>query len=180
MRSLTAEELINIFVNRTDVFAQQLSNGMYVPVKRPITIKDVEKHLKGDWTLGLYCLNTDNKVKWTCVDLDTKARVSELRQFNTMADNIYNLFPDFNRIKEFSGRRGYHIWLIFKKPIQAKYAKSLIKARLNKLNLPTMEVYPKQTELIKGVREYGNLVKMPCGIHKLTGKKSTILKMDVK
>jgi len=172
---LTAKEIIEIFFHRRGVFSTQQSSGAYFPTKRDITEADVERHLKGEITIGAYCLNTDNTVKWACVDIDGVE--SELTKLRTEAGFIYDLFDDFGRILEFSGRKGYHIWIIFKKPVQAEYAQRLVKARLNRVGLNRHEVFPKQTELNE-TRKYGNLVKIPLATHKVSGKKSKILKME--
>ncbi|MDX1279353.1 TOTE conflict system archaeo-eukaryotic primase domain-containing protein [Oceanihabitans sediminis] len=174
---LTKEQIYNIFVHRKDVFATQQKTGAYFPTKRPITLQDIKKHLEGEVTIGLYCLKPDNTVKWACVDIDGQETESELRRMEIEANSIYNLFPDFARMLEFSGRRGYHIWIFPKQPLQAEYIKTLVKSRLNRVGLNRHEVFPKQTELNE-TRKYGNLVKIPCAIHKVSGKRSQILKME--
>lgn len=177
MKSLSEHDLFNLLVNREDVFAQQLDNGAYNPIYRKITIDDITKHLKGECTLGLYCLDKDNMVKWSCIDIDGGSSISELRRMSIIGDVIYDLFPEFNRIKEFSGRRGYHIWILFNKKTPASFAIRLIKARLNKAGLNKYEVYPKQIKLVgKG---FGNLVKIPYALHKKSNKRSFIEKMSI-
>ena len=170
---LTAKELFDLFVHRRDVFAIQLDDGRYVPERRPITINDIEKHLDGKITIGVYCLNTDNTIKWACVDLDG----SNLPRMSEEADIMMGIFPEFRRIKEFSGRRGWHVWVLFDKPMQAAYAQKLVKARLNRVNMLKYEVFPKQISLDKN-RKYGNLCKLPLGIHRKSGKRSEITKYE--
>jgi hypothetical protein len=171
---LTSEDIKNLFFYRKDVFAIQLPIGSYIPIKRPVEIADIDKHLEGTETLGAYCLDVDNKVKWACVDLDGEDLISLLVE----ANKIYDIFPDFDRMLEFSGRRGYHVWLFFKEPVFAEYAKTLVKARLKDINLDRFEVFPKQTELNEG-RKYGNLVKVPLGLHRKSGRKSEIIKTNL-
>lgn len=171
---LKPQQILDLFFHRQDVFALQQSNGAYFPVKSNITIEEIEKHLEGKITLGSYCLKQDNTVKWACVDLDG----TDLPLLLSHATLIYDEFKGFNRILEFSGRRGYHVWIIFNEPQQALYAQKLVKARLNKLGLISYEVFPKQTEL-NATRLYGNLVKIPLATHKMSGKKSIILKMEM-
>ena len=172
---LTKEQILKIFFHRKDVFATQQKSGAYFPTKRPISIEDIEKHLEGKETLGAYCLGLDNTVTWACVDIDGDENKVEDLKFES--EIIYNQFEDFKRILEFSGRRGYHIWIFFTQPTQAEYAQRLVKSRLNRVGLLRHEVFPKQTELNEG-RKYGNLVKIPGGIHKKSGKRSTIIKSE--
>jgi hypothetical protein len=173
MKTLTKEQLMNLFANRTDIFAMQLKETGYVPVRREITMEDLEKHLKGDITIGLYCLNKENKVKWGCVDLDGEPE--EQKRLEALAGMIYELFPDYERMIEDSGRRGFHIWIFFKEPIGAAYVQKLIKARLNSISIQNVEVFPKQTSLTPE-KPYGNLCKIPCGIHKVSGRRSIVIK----
>ena len=78
---------------------------------------------------------------------------------------------------EFSGRKGYHVWIFFNKPVQASYGQQLIKSRLNKEGIKGHEIFPKQTELNQN-RRYGNLVKIPLALHKVSGKRSEIIKAE--
>lgn len=170
---LTAKQLYDTFVNRKDIFSQQVGNGAYIPVRREITLADIEKHIRGEMTIGLYTLDTDNCLKWVCIDLDG----TDLEQMKTEATIIYNQFKDFPRMLEFSGRRGYHVWIFFKERAKADYARTMVKARLNRVRLAHYEVYPKQLELNEKI-PYGNLVKLPMALHKMSGKYSEILMME--
>ena len=173
MVELTAEQIKEIFIHRKDVFSTQQESGAYFPTKRPITLTDIEEHLAGKKTIGVYCLDTNSTVKWACVDLDG----SDLRRMKSEADIIYDLFHDFGRMLEFSGRKGYHVWIFFKQPANADFAQRLVKSRLNRVGLLKHEVFPKQTELNES-RKYGNLVKLPMALHRVSGKRSQILKME--
>jgi len=180
MIKLTAEQIYNLFVHRKDVFARQYKGGFYIPVRRPITVADIEKHLRGEATYGLYCLDLDNTIKWACIDLDAdikgENKEAELRRMEKDSKVIYELFHDFPRMREFSGRKGYHIWIFFNPPVTAEFGRTLVRARLNSIQALKHEVYPKQTELNKN-RKYGNLVKIPQAVHQVSGKRSKILEM---
>jgi hypothetical protein len=174
---INPDTIMKMFVSRKDVFAQQINGGGYVPIRREITLQDIQNHLDGEITLGLYCLDTDSTIRWACVDIDGDE--NDLLKSRLSANHIYDLFPDFERMLEFSGRRGYHIWLFFKTKQNPKYIQTLVKARLDTINEGHHEVFPKQTELNETTK-FGNLVKLICGVHKKTGKRSVILKMDLK
>ena len=177
---LTPKQLMEIFVNRSDVFSTQQTNGAYFPTRRPITEDDIKKHLKGDITIGVYCLDTNNLVKWACVDMDGDKSLTpqeNRRLLYPEAKVIYNTFHDYSRMLEFSGRKGFHIWIFFKPRVTADYAQRLVKARLNRVGLLRHEVFPKQTELNES-RKFGNLVKLPLALHKKTGLRSEIIKTE--
>ncbi len=169
------KEILDLFFYRADVFAEQQMNGAYFPTKRPITTQDIEEHLKGVKTIGAYCLRPDNTVKWGCVDIDGDE--NNLLESELEGRFIYKQFPEFKRMLESSGRRGYHVWIFFDKPVYASYAQQLIKARLNKIGMLRHEVFPKQISLNE-FRKYGNLVKIPLGTHRFSGKKSEILEYE--
>ena len=182
--TLTAQEIYDLFAHRTDVYSLQQSSGAYYPIRKTITLEVIEKHLRGEHTIGVYCLGKDNTIKWACIDLDGDGSLSELRQLSDDSNKIYDAFKDFKRMKEFSGRKGFHIWVFFKKPVNAGYGQRLIKARLNSLSLKekstkylSHEVFPKQTSLLNE-KSVGNLVKVVQAIHKVNGKRSQVLRMD--
>ena len=177
MITMTSQEIKRLFIHRKDVFATQQTNGAYYPTRRPITIIDIDRHLEGKVTIGSYCLSLASTIKWGCIDIDGKPH--ELRRLRRKAEIIYEMFKDFPRILEFSGRKGFHIWVFFSPPVKAEYGQQLIKARLNRAGLNQHEIFPKQTELNEN-RKYGNLVKIPFALHKISGKKSVILKMKLK
>jgi len=177
---LTAQEIYDLFIHRKDVFSTQQKSGAYFPTKRPITLDDIEKHIKGEVTIGSYCLDKDNTVKWACVDMDGDKTLPPLENKKLLypeANIIYNTFHDMPRMLEFSGRKGYHIWVFFFPRVTADYAQRLIKARLNRVGLNRHECFPKQCELNEN-RKFGNLVKLPLAIHRKTGLRSEILKME--
>ena len=169
---LTKEQIYKLFCHRTDTFAVQSKTGAYYPVKREITLDDIQNHLDGKITIGVYCLAKDNTVKWSCVDLDGDE--SDLRQTDLKSQQIYELFKDYPRIREFSGRRGYHVWIFFKNPVPAIFAKTLVKARTHLVGSTNFEIFPKQVELNEA-RLYGNLVKLIYAVHRVSQKRSEIL-----
>lgn len=177
---LTPKKLMELFVHRKDVFSTQQKSGAYFPTRRPITEEDIVKHLNGDITIGVYCLDIDNTIKWACVDIDGNKKLTpeeNKRLLYPEARVIYNTFNDFPRMLEWSAGKGYHVWVFFRPRVTADYAQRLVKARLNRVELNKHEVFPKQTTLNES-RKYGNLVKLPCGVHKKTGLKSKIIKME--
>jgi len=175
---LSSEEILNLFFNRKDVFGIQKDNGVYTLIKRNISLADIEKHIKGEITISAFCLNTNNKIKWACVDLDgdkNKNPYQNKKKYYVPALLIYNAFSQFPRMLEFSGNKGYHIWIFFNPLINAYIGQRIVKSRLNLLNIKGLEVFPKQTELNK-YKKYGNAVKIPLGIHRKTKIRTEIIK----
>ena len=164
--------LLTRFVGRIFPCVEQHEQGGYYPIYKPVTLKLLQKHLDGDLTIGTYVLDADSKTAFGVIDIDIGVGGAS----RSFAEYIYTLFPERERVLEFSGRKGYHIWVFFDKRLPGKYIKEYLKTRLRLYGLSNVEVFPKQASL-KGLR-FGNLVKLPCGIHQVSKKRSVILKWE--
>lgn len=75
---------------------------------------------------------------------------------------------------EYSGCRGYHVWLLFTEWIPVRYANMFCDVLLNKLgkidNDLTIEFFPNKTRIKQG--KYGQSIKLPYGIHSKSGERS--------
>jgi len=70
---------MRLFSGREDVFARQWvdrneGKSGYVPVRRAMCLQDVEDHLLGRKTYGIYLLNSENKVRCGVIDVDIVSR----------------------------------------------------------------------------------------------------------
>ena len=177
-------EIFRLFINRVDCYAVQTSRG-YVRVEEPLTREVLEAHLRGEKTVGAYQLNpADNTVKYLCFDLDPE----KLEDPREAAEKIikacfeekdgrpriwkHALLLEASRYPDPS----YHIWIFFLLPFPAKAARWLGYRilELAGLNPSQIEVFPKQNSLTKE-RPYGNLVKLPLGLHQRALKWSCFL-----
>ncbi len=70
---LLAERLYELFVARLDVYGVETSEG-WKTEKGKITLKEVQDHLNGKYTIGVYPFNRNGCIKWLCIDLDYKGR----------------------------------------------------------------------------------------------------------
>jgi hypothetical protein len=189
-----ANGLMLLFAGRENCYARQWvqddGQSGYTIVKEPISPNIVKNHLQGNITVGVYQLTNDNTVHWIVLDLDADKSV-----WDDMMDPQYRhwleegfsrchtslttfLAPyNINVYREFSGRKGYHYWLFIDGALPAKIAKDfgqIIAAQIDVTGYPiNIEVFPKQIALKKD--QFGNLVKLPYGIHRVTGAKSYFL-----
>ncbi len=53
--------LARAFVQRTDLYSRQLEDGSYVCIHKPLQDQHLLRHLKGEITLGTYCLDQESK-----------------------------------------------------------------------------------------------------------------------
>jgi len=154
------------FMGRKNTFAEQLKSGIYIPIKRDINFQDLENHLAGNRTFGSYVIREDGKINYACIDIDGVPG-EDMKPYLRLANRLMELFPEFERCLEFSGRRGYHIWLFPEEPEVPKFLRELIKTRFRAEGMINIEIYPKQDVVTN--KGYGNLLKLPCGIHKKGG-----------
>ena len=189
---------LGLFSGREDCFARQWVDKKegkqgYVPVRRPMEERDVEDHLKGRKTYGIYLIRADETVRVAVIDADLvkqfrngklKAEDKDLikREQSYLLSRTMELAETIGLkpLVEFSGGKGFHFWFFFASPINAGEAQAHINGIKNTISRDltafNLEVFPKQAQLSgKGL---GNLVKLPLGIHKLSGRKSYFLECN--
>lgn len=186
---------MKLFSGREDCFARQWVNRAeqkqgYVPVPRPMEPSDVQDHLRGTKTFGIYLLRSDSTVHVGVIDVDLapayrSGKISADTKRQIMRERTYLI----SRIKElgqqmgmealveFSGGKGFHFWYFFDPSIPAKLAKQALEVIASPVSKDVstfhLEVFPKQDQL--SGKGFGNLVKLPLGVHRLTGKRSVFL-----
>ena len=174
-REAVAKTLFDLFVVRSDTYAVQREDKSYARLDKPLTIELLKEHLEGNITIGTYNLDKKNRVKWLCFDVDSEA----VQKPKEIALLIYQkcregfshraVFLEASRYDEPS----YHVWVVFQPEISAFVAKFLGERILEKCNNPNIELFPKQIRLDK--EGFGNLMKIPLGLHQQSKKWSYIL-----
>lgn len=188
----------SLFSGREGVYARQwlspTGESGYTPVNEPLNLKVAENHILGNFTVGAYPVRLDNTVNFLAFDFDVakfalnKAITSE-RLWSGLMRRVLNLgrklldicaSGDIIAYLEDSGFKGYHVWIFLESPVPAGVAKKcadLLVAQLAPMPQDiTVEVFPKQTTVRSG--GLGNLIKLPLGIHKRTGKRSVFISPD--
>ena len=160
----------SLFIQRDDTYAEQNENGQYIRIDRPLTDQDIKDHLDGKRTIGVYQYNKESKCKWICYDYDCanpeddKEMKVTFQQAKKLYDELYS--KGLPVLFEFSGYKGYHVW-IFIEECEGKYVKKF--AKFMSRSFFPHEIFPKQESVNGG---YGNLVKLPLAIHKVSKKRS--------
>ena len=179
------QDVYDLFVHRTDVYAEQQPNGMYLPVRQPLTVDEVAEHLAGFATYGTYTTDpADNTVSYVCWDLD----VHDEEAWDTLRSHIVKFVLSTGTtsceclLAEFSGNKGKHAWLFLDTPTDARKVRRWIQrdflpgwqAVARERGWPVeLEIFPKQDHVPEG--QFGNLVKLPFGTHQVSGKKSELI-----
>lgn len=162
-----------LFFQRMDDFPIQLEDGSYIRAGRPLTDNDIIEHLLGNITIGAYNLDTQNMCRWICWDFDGEHHEEEARE---LYEYLISKPPYRNACAlEDTGGRGSHVWLFFT-PMEAEIAYMLGRKILAKVETEKCEVFPKQMSIPPD--GYGNLVKVPLGIHRKTGRRSQLVMPD--
>ncbi len=186
---------LTLFQGREGIYARQwvspTGESGYTPVREPFTLSVAKNHLIGNSTVGLYQLRIDNTLLFIAFDIDipksmlTQA-ISDKRKWDSALAMVHKTACaiantcaslEIPAYIEDSGHKGRHVWIFLDEPVQAKTAKNLAKFILSKTEgIPPqiqVEVFPKQTF----VKEdgLGNLIKIPLGIHRKTGRRSLFI-----
>ena len=130
-------------------------------------LSHIKTHLERKTSLGVYPLWTRNgvwMVSWCAVDLD------EGEKSSIHADNLIALLDKsgVKSWKETSKSKGYHVWVYLQEPIAATVARKALTGACRIVDVPTKEVYPKQTMLKEGA--LGNCLRLPYPNTRKTGR----------
>lgn len=195
-RRRAIERFLSLFRGRPGAYARQWCDRKegksgYFPVLQPLTPEVVEAHLEGRLTLGVYLLDSQARVYFGALDLDVGREAIERIKENpaTAAEVAASLRKLMKAIAdasaawelpvvfERSGYKGVHAWYFFEDPVPAWAAKAVLSGLVEAVSPPPpevhIEVFPKQVDLTK--KGYGNLIKLPLGVHRVTGKRSVFL-----
>lgn len=176
---------VDLFKTRDDCFAVQRRDGGYAPLDIEFEPKHAREHLQGEFTYGQYLVDPeDNTVRFACIDNDIDDDSDAPLEHALVAtrkerDHANSLGLDEKQVwMEFSGRRGYHLWMFFEEPIPAAHAKALLEEIDSAVEIEGghTEVFPKQIAVEPG--GYGNLVKTPLGVHQKTGNRMVFVDDD--
>ena len=138
----------------------------------PLTEQDLECHMTGEITIGLYAINPRTQgSKWMAIDADYKEAVEDLLKLQ------YELGQDGVQAALEQSRRGGHLWIFFSKPVLAKHARRYIHHLASRLSVRVkgsgltegIELFPKQDVLEDG--QFGNAIRAPLGIHRAANRR---------
>lgn len=187
----------HLFAGRENVYARQWCSERgeagYSPVREPFTIREARNHLLGTTTVGIYVVRLDNTVTFCAVDVDITKRaiaaargsVTESRRLKELAGReairLHGRLAELGlpALVEDSGYKGRHLWLFLEEPEAAAVVRqfgSLFLARFPVASADLhAEFFPKQPSAASGI---GNLIKLPLGIHRKSGRRSRLLRPD--
>jgi hypothetical protein len=163
----------------------------YSPQRQALSPALVQAHVMGIITLGVYPVRVDQTVTFLALDLDIRKaalekaeghreRIAILRQ--TVHDAAMQLLAvarsvGLSLLLEDSGYKGRHLWGFLAQPVEAGLAARLCRLLVRATGvLPAslqIDTFPRQDAVPPG--GYGNLIKLPLGIHMRSGRRARLL-----
>ena len=190
---------MELFVGREDLYAYEEinENGRrhVETVPNPVTEEILKKHLIGEETIDTYVMRNNETVHYLVIDIDISKKVLlglngreipseyllEAAQAAKYAVECLRKLG-LNGYCEFSGYRGYHVWVFFSEWISVRYVYSLeelIAVKIKEIlecknsqkgtNL-TIEMFPWKSR--RKTQGPGQAMKLPYGRHLISGKRS--------
>jgi hypothetical protein len=170
-----SQHLYSLFVINTSVVAIQKPDGRYVTAQVSFSPFLIEQMLKRGYSLGVYQQQTyKDTLRWICFDFDCK----DVKDLEKLREEYIVSFIEkldklnINYVVEFSGRRGFHIWIIFDSVISKNLGYRIVDTLSRDFYMKLVcdkrfgiDLFPKTTSGTKK-NKYGLQVKLPLSKHK--------------
>jgi hypothetical protein len=173
----------------TDVrwHAEQQPDGTYRKRQGAASPALLDKALQNGGAIAIYQKNTDHSVRWICFDFDIRKPYLESKGYQDGAPNLINAVKTFcygladlsiPYLVEFSGNRGYHVWITFKENVPYRVAYEIQQALLSHIDpkydseIIAVDLFPSSPTATDGV---GIGVKIPLSKHAKSNRYSYLL-----
>ncbi len=169
------EMLIGVFINNNTDFAFEEivdnNNRIFIRKERPLELEDIKKHILGEKTIGTYIRDSNKSDKLNeMLRLTHQTAIIILNEASKLG--LYGYLED-------SGYKGRHLWFFLDKPINCKKAHNIGILLSGFVKNPfkdiLIEIFPDRK---KHTDEMGEIIKMPFGVHSLTGQRCLFLNKD--
>lgn len=179
-----AKLLHDLFVVRQDAYAVQQADGNYATRKHELNPYRIERMLTNGESLLAYQFCA-GMTRWLCLDFDIRkdqlthevtheARLLQIRQLYAVVNAASRRMRELGicHIIEFSGNRGFHVWLFLDVRISQHNAYNILEkiiATLELNNVPPPLVIDKFPRSPATNTKYGFGVKLPLSKHRKSG-----------
>jgi len=127
----------------------------------------IEKHLKGEVTIGIYPIQLDDRVNFLAFDFDKENWFENAKQLTKFCQNID--LPTY--LERSRSGNGGHLWIFFSQPISAAKVREFGFTLLEKAGIAGISgdksgfdrIFPNQDFLQEG--GLGNLIALPLQYH---------------
>ncbi|MEZ4412431.1 MAG: phage/plasmid primase, P4 family [Gemmatimonadales bacterium] len=128
--------------------------GRAITLREPPTLDHYERHLSGEYGLGIVPIRDDGTVRWGAIDIDQYVDLD----ITAKAEESERLGLPLVMCRTKSG--GIHAYLFCAEDIPAELVRSKLQEWSVALGFPRAEIFPKQTRLASD-RDVGNWINMP-------------------
>jgi replicative DNA helicase len=141
----------------------------------------VEAHLQGSQIISVRLLQPgSNLAKAGCIDFDAPkdgCNEQALRDVLFLAQRVHQVATSLGlpAYLEFSGRRGFHLWLFVDLPLPGATWVKALQNLCYLANYQPKEIYPSTATTAIDGKASGRPIKLPCGKHQISGKWSGFL-----
>lgn len=154
---------------------EAIGTPRHKPNAKAIDIEILKKHVTGHHTIGVY---GGKLVDFICFDVDTGRNGIKIAQNDVI--KVINKLVDYglNRneiFTEFSGKKGYHVYLFLSESIDVDLIEKLHKRLLYDLS-DDKQTYTNKDIEVRPLINKG--LKLPFGIHKATGNHSNFVNVE--
>lgn len=185
-----SHKLYAFFSSDQPFYAQQQEDGTYHKKHGFLSASIINKSLNELGSLAVYQKQQDFTVKWICYDfdilkehLDRESRTSANQELLSSVQYFVNYLSTKNipYLLEYSGNRGYHVWILFSNSIYYSTASEVLESILTNSGLEYdkeligIDKFPKTSKPSSGV---GLGVKLPLSLHKKSGAYSYLISDD--
>ncbi|SIS60302.1 Reverse transcriptase (RNA-dependent DNA polymerase) [Chryseobacterium shigense] len=187
---ILSDKLFSIFYVDDLKYGRQQENGSYKLIKEritPVTIEDMLRNQKSLLTYQELHIVDTAFIKWICIDLDiSKKEIDEneinpsnLKDVKTAAEIVVEFLNEKNipHLVEFSGRRGFHIWIFFERLVTKSDGYNLINyiyfnVKDKFASDIAVDKFPKVPFVSKYSKGVGSGIKLPLSQNKGSNKLS--------
>ena len=193
----SVKKYMKLFVGREDLYVQEILDynrkRKTEDVMLPINESHIKEHLLGKSTYGTYIQRSNNTVHFLVFDVDVSKRVllKTNRENETFGSYLQKALDTTVAIRkifkgmgiqsyiEYSGCRGYHLWVFVNEWIPVRFAVMLMDIVTEAITDDpdiTVECFPNKQRIKAG--KYGQKIKLPYGRHLKTGEHSFFIGED--
>lgn len=192
------EKFAELFTGREDAYAVIDYDGyrkLVQPQLQPLTRMIVESHLAGNFIAATYVQRPNATVRFLVIDIDVSKKVllecaydcEKLEPYIRKAASAAAEIGDWFRKRgvrvrfEFSGFRGYHVWIFFDNWIPTYHVNNLTDILEREFadtfgNEISIEFFPNKMRIKPD--KPGQCIKLPCGVRNGSGNRSVLLLDD--
>lgn len=178
-----------LFVGREDTYSEEYMARRRVTeqINAPLTEEVLQEHLSGTRTIGTYVQRPNGTAKYLVIDMDISKKIllkcttdSEefARYMQLCGETTAKALKILERLGlkgyvEYSGYRGYHIWIFFAEWLPVRYVNALSQILEEKFGSIqkdeiTVEFFPDDRRIRGG--KPGQSIRLPLGLNPRSGR----------